>query len=154
MQSELAKILRLVSIGDARSLACHPVYTTHRQRNEEKQTTAEISADIVHLSNVTEHVDDIIADISRTLGMALVNLWQFALNTTEGVRSGNAEMGYSSCTPFRRRPESRGPSHQPSLWPGHGMRFSTLSLLVTSLIPLNTWTPAFAGMTNSLFGLF
>ena len=64
---ELQMILRLVNIGDAKSLACHPASTTHRQLNPEELATAGVSEDLVRISVGIEHVDDIIADISQAL---------------------------------------------------------------------------------------
>lgn len=66
----LQMILRLVNIGDAKSLACHPATTTHRQLSEEELATAGVSADMVRISIGIEHVDDIIADISQALEVA------------------------------------------------------------------------------------
>ena len=66
----LQMILRLVNIGDAKSLACHPASTTHRQLNEEELQTAGVTSDMVRLSIGIEHVDDIIADISQALDAA------------------------------------------------------------------------------------
>ncbi|MCG8012741.1 MAG: aminotransferase class I/II-fold pyridoxal phosphate-dependent enzyme [Candidatus Thiodiazotropha weberae] len=66
----LQMILRLVNIGDAKSLACHPATTTHRQLNEDELATAGVSGDMVRLSIGIEHVDDIIADISQALEAA------------------------------------------------------------------------------------
>ncbi|WP_369160213.1 O-acetylhomoserine aminocarboxypropyltransferase/cysteine synthase family protein [Candidatus Thiodiazotropha sp. LNASS1] len=66
----LQMILRLVNIGDAKSLACHPATTTHRQLSEDELATAGVSADMVRLSIGIEHVDDIIADISQALEAA------------------------------------------------------------------------------------
>ncbi|MCW8195910.1 aminotransferase class I/II-fold pyridoxal phosphate-dependent enzyme [Proteobacteria bacterium 005FR1] len=63
----LQMILRLVNIGDAKSLACHPATTTHRQLNEEELKSAGVSADLVRLSIGIEHIDDIIADIDQAL---------------------------------------------------------------------------------------
>ena len=63
----LQMILRLVNIGDAKSLACHPASTTHRQLNPEELATAGVSEDLVRISVGIEHVDDIIADISQAL---------------------------------------------------------------------------------------
>jgi O-acetylhomoserine (thiol)-lyase len=60
-------ILRLVNIGDAKSLACHPATTTHRQLSPEELATAGVSADLVRISVGIEHVDDIIADIDQAL---------------------------------------------------------------------------------------
>ena len=64
----LQLILRLVNIGDARSLACHPATTTHRQLSEADLKSAGVSEDLVRLSIGIEHIDDIIADIEQALG--------------------------------------------------------------------------------------
>jgi len=61
----LQMILRLVNIGDAKSLACHPATTTHRQLNPEELARAGVSEDLVRLSVGIEHIDDIIADIDQ-----------------------------------------------------------------------------------------
>ncbi|WP_197468716.1 PLP-dependent transferase, partial [Alcanivorax sp. HI0083] len=53
--------------GDAKSLACHPATTTHRQLNDEELKKAGVSADLVRLSIGIEHVDDILADIEQAL---------------------------------------------------------------------------------------
>ena len=66
----LQMILRLVNIGDAKSLACHPASTTHRQLSPEELATAGVSEDLVRLSIGIEHVDDIIADIEQALQAA------------------------------------------------------------------------------------
>ena len=66
----LQLIKRLVNIGDAKSLACHPASTTHRQLNEEELASAGVSADLVRLSVGIEHIDDIIADIEQSLAAA------------------------------------------------------------------------------------
>lgn len=63
----LQMILRLVNIGDAKSLACHPATTTHRQLSPEELATAGVSEDLVRLSVGIEHIDDIIADIDQAL---------------------------------------------------------------------------------------
>lgn len=63
----LEMILRLVNIGDAKSLACHPASTTHRQLNDEELAKAGVSKDLVRLSVGIEHIDDIIADVSQAL---------------------------------------------------------------------------------------
>lgn len=63
----LQLIYRLVNIGDAKSLACHPASTTHRQLNAEELASAGVSEDLVRLSIGIEHVDDIIADITQAL---------------------------------------------------------------------------------------
>ncbi|NNJ90559.1 MAG: aminotransferase class I/II-fold pyridoxal phosphate-dependent enzyme [Gammaproteobacteria bacterium] len=63
----LQMILRLVNIGDAKSLACHPATTTHRQLGPDELATAGVSEDLVRLSIGIEHIDDIIADIDQAL---------------------------------------------------------------------------------------
>ena len=63
----LQLILRLVNIGDAKSLACHPASTTHRQLNAEELASAGVSEDMVRISVGIEHIDDILADIDQAL---------------------------------------------------------------------------------------
>ena len=66
----LQLILRLVNIGDAKSLACHPASTTHRQLNAGELASAGVSEDMVRLSIGIEHIDDILADIEQALEAA------------------------------------------------------------------------------------
>ena len=66
----LQLILRLVNIGDARSLACHPATTTHRQLSESELKSAGVTEDLVRLSVGIEHKDDLIADIEQALNKA------------------------------------------------------------------------------------
>ena len=63
-------ILRLVNIGDAKSLACHPASTTHRQLNSSELKAAGVSEDMVRISVGIEHIDDIIADLTQALDAA------------------------------------------------------------------------------------
>ncbi|MFN2289522.1 MAG: O-acetylhomoserine aminocarboxypropyltransferase/cysteine synthase family protein [Chromatocurvus sp.] len=63
----LDMILRLVNIGDAKSLACHPASTTHRQLNDDELARAGVSRDLIRLSVGIEHIDDILADIEQAL---------------------------------------------------------------------------------------
>ena len=63
----LQLILRLVNIGDAKSLACHPASTTHRQLNPEELASVGVSEEMVRISVGIEHIDDIIADIEQAL---------------------------------------------------------------------------------------
>jgi O-acetylhomoserine (thiol)-lyase len=63
----LQLILRLVNIGDAKSLACHPASTTHRQLNPEELASAGVTEDMVRISVGIEHIDDIIADLDQAL---------------------------------------------------------------------------------------
>ena len=60
-------VVRLVNIGDAKSLACHPATTTHRQLSKEEQAAAGVSDDLVRLSIGIEHIDDILEDIEQAL---------------------------------------------------------------------------------------
>ncbi len=63
----LQLILRLVNIGDAKSLACHPASTTHRQLNPEELASAGVSEEMVRISVGIEHIDDILEDIAQAL---------------------------------------------------------------------------------------
>jgi len=66
----LQMIKRLVNIGDAKSLACHPASTTHRQLDEAELAKAGVSVDMVRLSVGIEHIDDILADVTQALDKA------------------------------------------------------------------------------------
>ncbi|WP_220719547.1 MULTISPECIES: O-acetylhomoserine aminocarboxypropyltransferase/cysteine synthase family protein [Agarivorans] len=66
----LEMILRLVNIGDAKSLACHPASTTHRQLNDEELAKAGVSADLIRISVGIENIGDIINDVSQALDKA------------------------------------------------------------------------------------
>lgn len=66
-QDALKLVTRLVNIGDAKSLACHPASTTHRQLSPGELTRAGVSPDMVRLSVGIEHIDDILADLEQAL---------------------------------------------------------------------------------------
>ncbi|QIO30352.1 O-acetylhomoserine aminocarboxypropyltransferase/cysteine synthase family protein [Bradyrhizobium sp. 1(2017)] len=66
----LKLITRLVNIGDAKSLACHPASTTHRQMSAEQQRTAGVLPETIRLSIGIEHSSDIIEDIDQALEKA------------------------------------------------------------------------------------
>jgi len=66
-QDALKLITRLVNIGDAKTLACHPASTTHRQLSAEELVKAGVTEDTVRLSIGIEHIDDILADIEQAL---------------------------------------------------------------------------------------
>ena len=68
----LQMILRLVNIGDAKSLACHPATTTHRQLGPKELATAGVTEDLVRISVGIEHIDDIVADIDQALDKVTV----------------------------------------------------------------------------------
>ncbi len=63
----LQLITRLVNIGDAKSLACHPASTTHRQLDDSELAASGVSSDLVRLSIGIENIVDIIADIDQAL---------------------------------------------------------------------------------------
>ena len=66
-QDALQLFTRLVNIGDAKSLACHPASTTHRQLSAEEMVKAGVTEDTVRLSIGIEHIDDLIADLEQAL---------------------------------------------------------------------------------------
>lgn len=66
----LSMIKRLVNIGDAKTLACHPASTTHRQMTEEEQLAAGVKPETLRICVGIEHIDDIIADIEQALNLA------------------------------------------------------------------------------------
>jgi len=66
-QDALQLFTRLVNIGDAKSLACHPATTTHRQLNAAEMAKAGVKPDMVRLSIGIEHIDDLIADLDQAL---------------------------------------------------------------------------------------
>ena len=69
-QDALGLILRLVNIGDCKSLACHPATTTHRQLSDAELQKAGVSQDMIRLSIGIEHIDDILADLDQALAAA------------------------------------------------------------------------------------
>tara|TARA_Y100000768_G_scaffold365199_1_gene326282 strand:+ start:11134 stop:12411 length:1278 start_codon:yes stop_codon:yes gene_type:complete len=60
-------ITRLVNIGDAKSLACHPASTTHRQLSKSELKAAGVPEDLVRLSIGLENIDDILDDLDSAL---------------------------------------------------------------------------------------
>ncbi len=66
-QDALKLVTRLVNIGDAKSLACHPASTTHRQLSPAELEKAGVTEDTVRLSIGIEHIDDILADLEQAL---------------------------------------------------------------------------------------
>jgi O-acetylhomoserine (thiol)-lyase len=66
----LGLIKRLVNIGDAKSLACHPASTTHRQMSPFEQSRAGVRPEMIRLSIGIEHIDDILADLDQALAAA------------------------------------------------------------------------------------
>jgi O-acetylhomoserine (thiol)-lyase len=66
----LKLIKRLVNIGDAKTLACHPASTTHRQMSADEQAAAGVTPEMIRLCIGIEHIDDIIADLDQALDAA------------------------------------------------------------------------------------
>jgi O-acetylhomoserine (thiol)-lyase len=66
-QDALKLVVRLVNIGDCKSLACHPASTTHRQLSPEELAKAGVTEETVRLSIGIEHIDDIISDLEQAL---------------------------------------------------------------------------------------
>jgi O-acetylhomoserine (thiol)-lyase len=66
-QDALRLFTRLVNIGDAKSLACHPASTTHRQLAPDELAKAGVTEDTVRLSIGIEHIDDLLADLGQAL---------------------------------------------------------------------------------------
>jgi O-acetylhomoserine (thiol)-lyase len=66
----LKLVKRLVNLGDAKSLACHPASTTHRQMSAEQQRQAGVTPEAIRLSIGIEHVDDILGDLDQALAAA------------------------------------------------------------------------------------
>jgi O-acetylhomoserine (thiol)-lyase len=63
----LKLVKRLVNIGDAKSLACHPASTTHRQMPVAEQRKAGVLPETIRISVGIEHIDDIIEDLDQAL---------------------------------------------------------------------------------------
>ena len=64
---QLKLVQRLVNLGDAKSLACHPASTTHRQMSAEEQRKAGVTPEMIRLSVGIEHIEDIVADLDQAL---------------------------------------------------------------------------------------
>lgn len=69
-QDALKLFTRLVNIGDAKSLACHPASTTHRQLSPEELVKAGVTEEMVRLSIGIEHIDDILEDLEQALAVS------------------------------------------------------------------------------------
>ena len=59
-------LVQRLCIGDARSLACHPASTTHRQLSDEEQLSVGVKPEMIRLC-LNEHIDDILADLDQAL---------------------------------------------------------------------------------------
>jgi O-acetylhomoserine (thiol)-lyase len=69
---------RMVNMGDAKSLVCHPASTTHRQLTPEEQAKVGVTPEMIRLSVGIEHIDDIIDDLAQALEKS-------KRETTEGI---------------------------------------------------------------------
>lgn len=83
----LKLIKRLVNLGDAKSLACHPASTTHRQMSADEQRRAGVTSEMIRLSIGIEHADDIMADLDQALGCGVQAV------SKEPVRRVGADVG-------------------------------------------------------------
>jgi O-acetylhomoserine (thiol)-lyase len=68
----LKLVKRLVNLGDAKTLVCHPASTTHRQMTAEEQRNAGVLPGMIRLSVGIEHIEDILADLDQALGSTSV----------------------------------------------------------------------------------
>jgi O-acetylhomoserine (thiol)-lyase len=68
----LKLVTRLVNLGDAKSLVCHPASTTHRQMSAAEQRQAGVVPEMIRLSIGIEHIDDILEDLDQALAAALL----------------------------------------------------------------------------------
>jgi O-acetylhomoserine (thiol)-lyase len=68
----LSLFTRMVNMGDAKSLVCHPASTTHRQLTPEEQEKAGVTPEMIRLSVGIEHIDDILEDLEQALGKARI----------------------------------------------------------------------------------
>ena len=66
----LQLVTRLVNLGDAKSLVCHPASTTHRQMSPDEQRSAGVLPEMIRLSVGIEHIDDILEDLDQALDAA------------------------------------------------------------------------------------
>jgi O-acetylhomoserine (thiol)-lyase len=66
----LQLFLRLVNIGDTKSLAAHPASTTHRQLSGEELAAAGVTPDMIRLCIGIEDIEDILADLEQALDAA------------------------------------------------------------------------------------
>ncbi|MCM1377361.1 MAG: O-acetylhomoserine aminocarboxypropyltransferase/cysteine synthase [Clostridium sp.] len=61
----------LANVADVKSLVIHPYTTTHSQLSAEELERQHITPSTVRLSIGTEHIDDIIADLSQALNFSV-----------------------------------------------------------------------------------
>jgi O-acetylhomoserine (thiol)-lyase len=86
----LRMIKRLVNLGDAKSLACHPASTTHRQMPPDVQRQAGVRPEMIRMSVGIEHIDDIIADLDQALEAATEGLELASAGAAAGAQGFGA----------------------------------------------------------------
>lgn len=59
----------LANVGDAKSLVVHPASMTHSQLTEEELAHGGVKPETIRISVGIEHIDDIIADLEKGLGV-------------------------------------------------------------------------------------
>jgi len=69
----LKLVKRVVNLGDAKTLACHPASTTHRQMSSDELRAAGVTPEMIRLSIGIEHIDDIIADLDQALEIGAIS---------------------------------------------------------------------------------
>src|SRR5215472_2518275 len=82
-------VKRLVNLGDAKSLACHPASTTHRQMSAEEQRSAGVEPGMIRISVGIEHIDDILADLDQALTATKCFDWQTSDSTATVTHRGH-----------------------------------------------------------------
>lgn len=68
--NSLKLLSHVANVGDSKSLAIHPATTTHQQLSDEEQKAAGVTPELIRLSVGTEHIDDIVADLTQALAQA------------------------------------------------------------------------------------
>ena len=104
----LKLVKRLVNIGDAKSLACHPASTTHRQMTPDEQTEAGVAPETIRLSVGIEHIDDIIEDLDQALAAAADTLAASARGGVGAMSVTIERLSPSDAAADRRRFASGG----------------------------------------------
>ena len=75
---------RMVNMGDAKSLACHPASTTHRQLSPDEQQKVGVTPEMIRLSVGIEHIDDLLADLDQALEKAAPGSTKSSANSGMG----------------------------------------------------------------------
>ena len=104
----LKLVTRVVNLGDAKSLACHPASTTHRQMSPDIQRKAGVLPEMIRLSIGIEHVDDILADLDQALNAATCKEITSAICPSTLTRSAGKGANPHDLTPVGVTEISRG----------------------------------------------